>query len=563
MYQELESLGIELKGRKVGQFKTTCPKCSEERKKKKDPCLSVNIDTGVFSCHNCGWKGGVKIDKVEKKAYSVPVVNNTQLSDKALAWFTDTRKISKATVMRFGISEGSEYMPQEQKPVKTIQFNYLRDNNLVNVKFRDAKKNFKLVSGAELIFYGLDLIKDCDTATICEGEIDALSFYEAGISQVVSVPNGASKGNQKLEYLDNCYSYFADKKKIIIATDSDEAGMILRDELCRRLGKERCFVVKYPEGCKDANEVLVKFGTKEVRQLIENAKEFPLEGIKTVEDFEKAIDYIYENGYPQGEKIGYNEFDKLLSFRKGEFTVITGIPNSGKSEFADQIKVKLSQLHKWRWGVFSAENQPEELHFVKLAEKFIGKAFYSFNDDIRMTPEEGLRAKSFVNDHFFFIMMNDENVTLDGLLSKARELVLRKGINGLLIDPWNYIEHKIPHGYSETQYISEALTKISRFAKINNVHIIVVAHPTKIGKNEDHKYKVATMYDIAGSANWFNKPDNGMSVYLDFETKEVTVYVQKVRFKFIGKKGEAKFTWDYDSGRYSEIGQKTFNNFND
>lgn len=555
MYQQLESLGIELKGRKAGQFKTTCPKCSEDRKKKKDPCLSVNIDTGAYNCHNCGWNGGAKIEKVEKAVYKIPEVNNTELSDKTLAWFTDTRKISKSTLIRFKVSESMEFMPQEEKSMNCINFNYFRNDQLVNVKFRDARKNFKMVSGAELIFYGLDLIKECDTAVICEGEIDALSFYEAGIHQVVSVPNGASKGNQKLEYLNNSYEYFEDKKKIIIATDSDEAGTILRDELCRRLGKERCLIISYPEGCKDANEVLIKYGTKAVKQLIEKAKELPLEGIKTLEDFEEEVNYIYENGYPQGEKIGYNEFDKLISFRTSEVTVITGIPNSGKSEFADQIMVRLADRFKWDFGVFSAENQPEALHFIKLSEKYIGKQFYSGIDDNKMTPAEGGKAKLFVSSHFYFFSMNPENVTLDGLLSKARELVLRKGIKGLLIDPWNYLEHKIPVGYTETQYISESLTKITVFAKMNNVAVLLVAHPVKIPK-ENGKYRVATMYDIAGSAHWFNKTDNGISIYLDFDTQIVTVYVQKIRFKWIGKKGESNFKWDFSSGRYEEIGSQ-------
>lgn len=556
MIQELENLGIELKGRTSGEYATLCPKCSHDRKKKNAKCLGVNITEGVWLCQHCGWKGTVnKIEKAEKKDYTIPQVNNTQLSDKTLSWFTDKRKISKSTVMRFKITES------KNGETTWIEFNYFRNDQLVNVKYRDAKKNFRVVGGAELVMYMLELIEGADTAVICEGEIDAMSFYEAGITNIVSVPNGAGKGS-KLEFIDNCWSYFEDKKKIYIATDSDAPGLAMRDELARRLGKERCMIVSYPEGCKDANDVLVKYGQKEVAELIQKAKELPLEGIKTVADFEHDVNHIYENGYPEGEKLGYPEFDKLLTFRTSEVTVVTGIPNSGKSEFADQIMVKLAEKFDWRWGVFSAENQPEALHFIKLAEKHIGKQFYSSFDDNRMTPTEGGKAKLFISDRFYFFTMNQENVTLDGLLAKARELVVRKGINGLLLDPWNYIEHKIPAGYTETQYISESLTKISIFAKMNNVHIMVVVHPTKIQK-ENGKYRVATLYDCSGSAHWFNKADNGISVYLDFDTKTVTVYVQKVRFKWIGKKGESNFTWDYSSGRYTEVSNTPNSYFKD
>lgn len=547
----LSDFGIDVKGRTSGSFKTQCPKCSDERKNKRDACLSVDITEGVWNCHHCSWKGTTK-EKFEKKVYLVPDFNNTQLSDKALEWFKN-RGISKSTVLRFGITESMQFMPQEGKEVKAINFNYYRDEKPVNIKFRDAKKNFMLSKGAELIFYNLDSLKESDTAIICEGEIDCLSFHEAGLYHTVSVPNGASKGSQKLEYLDNCWKYFEGKTKIILATDNDEPGIALREELARRLGKERCWIFIYPEGCKDANEIITKGSIQDLKNCMDYVIEYPIEGITSVEDLNDRINLIYENGYPKGQKIAYDNFDKLMSWRTGELTGVTGIPGSGKSEFMDQVMIKLASIHDWKWGVFSAENQPEELHFAKLAEKYIGRSFHAFNAEYKMNHQELNDAKYFINDHFYFVNIDEKNITLDGLLSKARELVLRKGINGFLIDPWNYIEHKIPFGYTETQYISEALTKISRFAKVNNMHIITVAHPTKIQKEADGKYRVATMYDIAGSAHWFNKIDNGISVYRHFDTGEIEVYIQKIRFKFIGQIGKASFEWDRFTGRYKEI----------
>lgn len=546
---------IDLKGRKSGQIKTECPACSHTRTNKKDPCLSVNIDKQAYNCHHCGISGGNKT--FEKKTYAIPVHNNSGLTERALEWFK-SRGISKSTIMRFGLTEGPVFMPQTGKEENCIQFNYFRDGELVNVKYRDGKKNFKMVKDAELIFYGLDLIEDVDTCVICEGEIDALSFYEAGVHAVVSVPNGASKGNQKLEYLDNCWQYFEKMKTIIIATDNDEPGIALREELARRLGKHRSKIFRYPEDCKDANEVLKSpdGGPEVLKKLIDYAIDYPIEGISEIRDVEAQIDNIYHNGFPKGQATGFENFDKLLTFRTGEVTAITGIPGSGKSEFTDQLLIKLAECG-WKAGIFSAENQPIELHFAKLSEKYIGRSFYSTNLIYKMTADELEKAKYFINENFFFVKIEEQNICLDALLEKMMELVKRKGINAYLIDPWNYIEHKIPSGYTETQYISEALTKVCRAAKLHNVHIFVVAHPTKIRKNTGTgKYEVATMYDIAGSAHWFNKIDNGMSVYRDFETGIVDVHVQKVRFKFIGKIGMASFEWDKYTGRYSEL--KTF-----
>lgn len=536
-----------------GEEAIVCPVCSADRKKKNVKCLSWNHEKNVGACNHCGSAFYQKLDKVEEKKYTIPVKNLTELSDKAVKWF-EGRGISKSTIMRFGLSEGEEWMPQEGKKANTIQFNYNVDNCLINVKYRDGKKNFKMVSGAKLVFYNLDSIKEDEVCTIVEGEIDCMSMYEAGIYQCVSVPNGASKGNQRLEYLDNCWEYFEGKTKIVIATDNDEAGIMLRNELARRLGRERCKIMYYPEGCKDANEILVKCGAEFLKTYWESAYDFPLEGIRTVVDFDDDINDLYTNGYPTGATIGYPQFDSLLRWSPGQVTGVTGIPNSGKSEFTDQILVKLAQ-QGWKVGLFSAENQPEHYHFSKLAEKYIGKSFFSHNVYYKMSVDELMKAKHFINENFFFVEMQEENLSVEGMIGKIRELVLRKGINIFLIDPWNYLEHKQRPGQTETQYIGESLTKFCNAAKRLNVHIIIVAHPVKIQKEKDSgKYKVATLYDIAGSANWFNKLDNGISVYLDRETETVEIYIQKVRFKWCGKAGKSDFKWDYHTGRYTECG---------
>jgi twinkle protein len=541
--------------RTSGEESITCPVCSEDRKKKNVKCLSWNHEKGLGQCNHCQAAFYKKVDKVEEKRYTIPVKNLTGLGEKELKWFND-RGISQSTILRFNLSSGMAWMPQEGKEVNTIQFNYEFNSELVNVKFRDAKKNFKMVSGAKLIFYNLDSIKDSDTVTIVEGEIDCMSMHEAGVYQCVSVPNGAAKGNQRLDYLDNCWEYFEGKTKIVIATDNDEPGIMLRNELARRLGKERCKIMYYPEGCKDANEILIKCGPEFLKQYWESAYDFPLEGVKTVIDFEDGIHELYTNGFPTGAVTGYPQFDEYLKWAPGQVTGVTGIPNSGKSEFTDQILIRLAAGQEWKVGVFSAENQPEPYHFAKLAEKYIGKPFFAHNLLYKMTVDELVKAKYFINENFFFVEMQEENLSVEGMIGKIKELVLRKGINIFVLDPWNYLEHRQKPGQTETQYIGESLTKFCNAAKRFNVHIIIVAHPTKIQKEKDtDKYKVATLYDIAGSANWFNKLDNGLSVYLDRDTGETYVYIQKVRFKWCGKVGYSKFNWDKYTGRYAECGE--------
>jgi twinkle protein len=241
-----------------------------------------------------------------------------------------------------------------------------------------------------------------------------------------------------------------------------------------------------------------------------------------------------------------------LTFTGGQLTVVTGSPGSGKSEFIDYISTQLARNHNWKFAVCSFEN-PADYHVTKLMEKFVGLSFAHRRDPShRMNKAEFEEAIFLTDKYFSFINILQVEVSIQGILNKVRELVLRNGVKGVIIDPWNYIEHKVPPGYTETQYISESLTMITEFAKRNDVHIFLVAHPRKLVKDKGH-YPIATMYDIAGSAHFFNKTDNGLSIHRDFDTGIVTAYVQKVRFSWLGKIGFATFNFDTLTRQYKKI----------
>lgn len=546
----LSELGIDLKHKTSGHIKTLCPNCSAGRgKNRKDPCLSVDIDEGLYNCHHCQWSGRVAEKRV--KEYVKPLPRLQKLDPKKLTWF-EKRKISNNTLLRLQVTEGAEWMPQVEKEVPVICFNYYRGEELVNIKFRDREKNFKLAKDAELIFYNLIALEGQDTAIITEGEIDCLTFHECGFYNSVSVPNGASKGSQKLEYLDNCWKYFVNIKKIILAADDDEAGRSLREELARRIGKEKCWTVTYPEGCKDANEVLCRYGKDAVKQMIDSAEQWPLEGIVSTDSMFSELEDWYHNGYPKGARAGIQGLDPLITFAPGQLTVITGIPGHGKDEFANWIMACLARNEGWTWGVAGFEEEPA-FTATKLMEKFAGKSFaFRHNPDSRINQNDFERSVLMVDDHFYFINLQQIDATMDGILSKAAELVQRKGIKGLIINPWNCLEHKVPAGHSETQYISEELTRLINFLVKYGVHGFLIAHPTKMPKNQaTKKYEVPTLYNISGSAHFFNKTHNGISVYRDFEINTVEVYVQKVKWSWLGQTGWSSYGFDTNTRQYS------------
>lgn len=556
--QLLEELGINLKNKSAGTHKLTCPKCSDTRKNKKDPCLSVNIDEGWYKCHHpdCNWSGKVYQGptKIEKKEFVRPVERLEKLSKGLIDFFETKRKISNNTLLRFKITEGKEWMPKAQAVTSAICFNYYRNDQLVNIKFRGNNKDFKMEKDAELIFYNLDALKYETECAIVEGEIDCMSFHESGIYNSISVPNGASKGNQRLEYLDNCWDSFKNMKKIVLATDGDDAGIQLRDELARRLGYERCYRVSYPDGCKDTNEVLVKLGPDAVKKLYAEAEEWPMEGIIEVIDMIDDVIDFYENGYPNGYPVPiagmYNKFQLML----GQMTTVTGIPGSGKSEFVDAIAVSMSETYDWRWGVLSLENHPASLHVTKLLQKYTKKSFaVRKNPEHRIARGELGRALDFINDHFFFMKIDECDISIPGIIAKLKELVLRKGIKGFIIDPWN----KIRHPKQDLDYIRDALNQLIHAAQVNGIHLILVAHPYKMVKVKvaggKEKYPVPTLYSISGSADFYNMTDNGLSIYRDFETGVVDVYRQKIRFDWLGEVGFSSYTYDKETRQYFSI----------
>lgn len=556
-------VGINTHGRE-GELDTTCPQCSPTRKNKSARCLSVNTDKRTWLCHHCGWSGGLgdgerRLDVAwNKPKYRKPETVLPPRSGLA-EWFA-SRGIPESVLDRNCITAVSVYMPQVEDTVKAIAFPYYRGDELVNVKYRDREKNFRMEAGAERVLYGLNDIGP--VCVIVEGEIDKLSVEVAGFVSCVSVPDGAPSPNTK-DYASKFTFLEADAEAIsavqtwIIAVDSDEPGKRLEDELSRRLGREKCKRVVWPEGCKDANEVLVKHGADVLRQCIENAQPFPLAGVFDIEDLSSRIRNLYVNGWERGVSTGWDEVDQFYTVRPGEFTVVTGIPNSGKSNWLDAMLVNLARDHGWTFAMFSPENQPLEDHMARMVEKMIRKPF-SDGPTPRMETYELEQGMAMVGEHFSWILPEDDaEWTIETLLDRAKALVFRKGIRGLVIDPWNELEHQLENGQSETVYIGNVLKHVRQFARRHGVHVWIVAHPAKLYREKDTgNYPVPTLYDISGSAHWRNKADNGIVVWRDFSDSEkaVEIHIQKIRFRQIGKPGLAKLKYQPPTATYGEFG---------
>ena len=536
----------------VGKQEGICPLCSANRKpqNRKAKCAMYDWERGLGTCMNCDtvfqlhtYKRKGNIDKT----YIKPEwKNNVLLSDKAVKWF-ESRGISQSTLIKAKITEGEEWMPQTSKKENTIQFNYFINNDLINVKYRDGRKNFKLVKGAEKIFYNIDSTIGHDYVVIVEGEMDALSFMESKVDSVVSVPNGATLNRLNLDYLDNCIEYFEDKSKIIIAVDGDEAGQNLQQELIRRFGAEVCYTISFGN-FKDANEYMLGHSNSMLKRLVDEANPVPLENVVTLNDITEELQEFIHEGFKPGYQIGLDNFDSIFSTYTGQFITVTGVPSSGKSDFVDRMVVGYNLKYGWKTAFASPENKPTFLHAHKLMRK-IGNWMPSKGD---INSDKWNEVTEVVNDNFYFI--ENERYDLDAVLQKGAELVKRKGIKCLVIDPYNKIKMNGASNMSIPDATMEYLTRIEAFAKKHDVLVIVVAHPTKMYKKEDGTIDEPNMYNIKGGGEWYDASYHGLLVHRDYNKKTVKVKVLKVKFQNLGEnQAEAHFKWDHISGNYVPV----------
>lgn len=262
---------------------------------------------------------------------------------------------------------------------------------------------------------------------------------------------------------------------------------------------------------------------------------------------------LWDHGMPSGDKTGWPSLDQHYTVAPGQMTIVTGWPSSGKSEWLDALLVNLAR-QGWKFAMFSPENQPIRLHVAKMLEKWSGKPFAA-GPSPRIGRDEIGEYVDELGQSFAFMEVESGALAIESvLMAGLNYLQYTVGKRGLVIDPWNELEHWRPPGLSETEYISKTLSLIRNFARQNEIHVWIVAHPQKLAR-DNGKLPVPTPDAISGSAHFWNKADCAITVWRDLadtHSQDVTIYVQKVRFKHIGRSGSVTLKWDRVSGRYHE-----------
>lgn len=678
-----------------GEYRTKCSKCSGGNSGEKSLSVTIgeNSKSAVWNCFRatCGFTGATHVDKpsavvnsqgffvsttARKRKVEAPIRPSVTLEPLTaeMVEFFAARGISEETLKRNGVSSELVYDPYLKKENRVIAFPYYRDGVLVNVKYRTLDKRFWQVKGAEKVLYGLDDIAGQPEVVIVEGEMDKLALEEAGMRNVVSVPDGAparvkegslppASEDTKYSYLWNCRAWLDQAVRVVIATDNDAPGDALAEELARRLGRERCWRVRWPltkhdyeyaarskniplppefllpdddvssstavssdlstsstttsspslvgngsefdftsgvegsaastpgidleseiEGTltsstdlssasdgaplsvdskwyrKDANEVLMRDGAGLLSAFVQTAEPLPIRGLLRFHEYYDDIikHYYLELKDGQGVSTGWGSVDKYYKVVPGELTIVTGVPNSGKSEWIDALLANLSEMHGWTFAMCSMEKRATD-HARQLAEKFVGRPFFDLpyaRGVKRMTFDELDAAMDWVDDRFHLIRYEDEQLpSVDWVLEIAKAAVYRYGIRGLVIDPYNELDHQRPSSMSETEYVSQMLTKVKRFAQTAGVHVWFVAHPKQL---REWKGQAPNLYDISGSAHFINKADNGIVVHRNRDPNsqsaaQVEILVRKVRNKAAGTIGDCVLEYERINGRYLDM----------
>ena len=534
-----------------------CPECGDQRKKKNQKTLSITIkpDHSLYHCHHCGLSGAVKRRKFYEAHMEKVVRIPTQLNYNVdlIKGFFEGRGVHLDTLDNLpAMTTGTRHFHGEMK--EAVGFIYGPRENPTAIKWRSVDGKAFSCDGAPRSFYGIENVEDSDEdLTIVEGECDVIALASVGI-RAVSCPNGAPakvSQNRVSPEEDNKFSYIWEErerlercKKIVLATDNDQAGEALAEEIARRVGRAKCWRVKFPEEIKDGNDAVQRLGAEETQNLFDNPEPVPLSGVYGAVDYFDDVREIYANGHGRGASTGMPAIDDLFTIAEGQLSIVTGMPSSGKSEFIDQIMVNLAQRESWKFAVCSFENPPH-MHIAKLAEKVTGKPFYDGLGP-RMTEEDLADAVEFINDHFVFLESKDGGMsTIESVVDRTKQAVMRLGVRGLVIDPYNYIEQT---GAEEHSGISYMLSKITSFAKAHGIHVWFVAHPQKMYPKEDGTYAVPKGMNISGSAAWFAKADLGITVHRAEDCVEIHCW--KSRFKWVGQQGMACLTYNLSNGRY-------------
>ena len=494
--------------------------------------FSVGLYNGAFSClrGGCSKTGsfrelceffGERPAKVvsmpssrAKRLYARPNPHLLPVTDEIVSYFAQ-RGISLKTIRAFGLASDDN---------GNIVFPFYRDKELVYVKYRKPRKHKKedgpkewQEKNTEPILFGMDNAAFNQPLYITEGEIDAMSLYEAGVTNVVSVPCGCNN----LEFVSLCWDWLEKFQRIVLFGDNDEPGIEMVSTLMKRLGEDRCMIApEYPEllidgesagrSCKDANEILYAYGKEGLKHIADSCEPAPIKGVLNLADVTMVDPTTKPRIFTRIPALDH----AIGGLAEGTVTIFSGKRGEGKSTIGGQLLLNGVQ-QGYSVCAYSGELPAQTfLNWILLQatdNKYIaaktdprtGKNFAVVPYDIQR------RIKTWVDNKFFLF---DNNYTPDipqeeAIIKTFTLCARRYGAKLFLVDNLMTILSETTTADNENKIQGKFVAALKAFAVKYKVCVLLVCHPRKTKAGEKF-----TSEDVAGSANITNLADTVISV---------------------------------------------------
>ncbi len=474
----------------------------------------------------------------------------SQLSSAAEAWAVRVRKLSAGTLGRMGVASGTAFFPDLERKSEAVFFKYQK-----GWKARSFPEKSHVAGGEfKLAFWNLDAVlrSNPQEVFITEGELDACALVEAGVpsDRVLSVPNGAKekpaddpKEMRGYAYVEEALKAGLNRvKKFIWCGDGDGNGLALRQDMARLLGVARFWFVDWPEGCKDANDVLIHDGPDALRDRVsDGALQWPVEGLYRLSELPEPA--VLSTWRP-----GFAEWESKVMLAPRTLSIVTGHPGHGKTALWGQIWFQIVKTYGVPICVASFETRPKPHLRRQLRTLHSGKL------EKNMSDEELNRADWWINDAYLFLVHPDQRPTLEWFLEMAEIAVIRHGARIIQVDPWNRLEAARSRDETETEYIGRCLRALHLFAHDMNCHVQIVAHPAKMDGRR--RGDPPDLEDVSGSKHWHNMCDQGFVVHrpeiFDGTSRktEAVLFHRKARFEELGYPCKLQMNYQIESGRY-------------
>ena len=556
-----------------GIIRTECPIGDH---KHHDRRLSIDINSGFLWCFDpeCCQMGILEsyydkwLSEHEKKY--IKAFNAKPILDEAidicspavLKYLREERGFTDLSVFKkLGIKEIDHWYGKDEVTGlddigRSLCFPFYMGDKVLNIQFKraDGIKAFRHGKGVR-IPYNINSLIGQDTVIITEGQMDCAALVSCGFESTISMPNGS---NSLMECFDEVEQFMTSAGEFIFAVDNDTPGVMLRNKLYEKFGaKYNCYYISFkyhdrdvPEDkwfeAKDANECLKLGGVEAVKWCMAHKLECLSPHIITADSVAEKMDDIFFNGLPQGVTLGLGKFDHYVKFMTRQLYIVTGMPSSGKTNLIDFWITRLAYLHGWKSTVFSPEKDPEA-HFNEYVHRIVGRKA----DVQHMSYEKYTSTRCDLSKMITHMVMGRDN-TIDKILDTAAQEVRKRGIKVLVIDPFNYIRLSRDTAWSESGAINDLLIQLKVFAQEHDILIILMAHPKKTMDSTDGQAVHLHMYDISGSASFYNVSDMGIIIRRERRRNYTEVCVEKAReHGRMGDEGMAYLWYSGETARYA------------